>query len=152
MLSAAITVTLLAQRGVVKVGRLEGGTREQTITLTPALLTKSKVPALNAENYPGLAPLATATGVSVTTTPSGQLEGRVSDLELARENGLGLEKPTELRKVGRLTVPSPTEVVESIPSLLSRSLLLGKPPEDEVAESFAARSSRAWMSVPCATS
>jgi NitT/TauT family transport system permease protein len=86
-----------------------------TIPFSPTLLTPAVLPPLTPANYPGLADRLASVGL--TLTASDGVRASVQDLGLARSSGLDLGKPQELRLLPRTSLPSPTEVIDSLPVL-----------------------------------
>ena len=85
------------------------------IPFSPTLLTRSELPPLTQSSYPALADRLAVLGLK---WPAGDdTEASVQDLGLARSAGLDLGKPQEVRLLPRTSLPSPTEVIDSLPVL-----------------------------------
>lgn len=111
--------------------RCERTRKEDRLRLLTAWLDPAAIPELSLEHYPTLAERIRDDGVTVTSTPSGlsaEVSGHTIEIAMRGQQhartwlaaelaGLGLYKPSEERVLPRQTMPSPTEVVESVPEL-----------------------------------
>jgi NitT/TauT family transport system permease protein len=95
---------------------LERTGKTLNIPFTPGLLAPAAIPALRPSAYPSLPNTLEQAGLRLIETSTGP-QARVANVELARAAGLGLTKPLELRVLPRNSLPSPTEVIESLPVL-----------------------------------
>ncbi|MFC1706557.1 ABC transporter permease [Planctomycetota bacterium] len=102
--------------------------KSSSIPFSSSLLAPEAIPSLDSSAYPALPAVARDLGVELKDAGASQgaaaLSGQVVDVDRARTSGLGLEKPVELRFVPRSTVPSPTEVLTSLPVLWTERSLL----------------------------
>jgi NitT/TauT family transport system permease protein len=94
---------------------LERTGRSLQIPFSPTLVAASRLPPLTAASYPGLPLLLASLGLDPAASKADEVP--VRDLVAARAAGLGLAKPPELRLLPRTSLPSPTEVVDSLPVL-----------------------------------
>jgi NitT/TauT family transport system permease protein len=85
----------------------------------PELLSAHAVPSLDPRNYPKLTDGVAAMGLRMTVPGAAQ----VVDVAQARAAGFGLGKPQELRLLARTSLPSPTEVLDSLPVLWTERAL-----------------------------
>ncbi len=97
---------------------LERTGKSMPIPFSPALLTPSAIPALSTSAYPGLAAALARAGVG-PTPEQGDPAWQILDADRARAAGLGLSRPPELRLLSRGSLPSPTELIDSLPVLWS---------------------------------
>ncbi len=103
---------------------LERTGKSMPIPFTPALLTPTAIPPLSTSAYPGLAPALSRVGVG-SAPGSGNAAWQVLDVERAQAAGLGLSRPPELRLLSRGSLPSPSELIDSLPVLWSERNLPG---------------------------
>jgi NitT/TauT family transport system permease protein len=89
-----------------------------TIPFAASELSPVAIPPLSPQAYPGLPSTLAASGVESVTDGDG-MRWEIVDMDQARTAGLGLDRPPELRLLTRSSLPSPTELFDSLPVLWS---------------------------------